>query len=134
MSETNEQVAPVEGESVETTANLNEQESTQETQETRTRTSMETFIQVWEETVAGLKNGTLTGSGVQLVADRLGIKKDSVSQRATKFRTEYGVALSNMPRGGGSRFDAQAANDLLKQIRERLATQEGEKTEADAEG
>lgn len=136
MNETNEAVTPVEGTTTpEATANVNEQEQAKETTTTRPRNDEVTFMTAWEETVAGLKNGTLTGSGVQIVADRLGIKKDSVSQRATNYRTERKIPLSKMPRGGGSRLDNAAAAELLAQIQGRLAEPaEGEETEADAEG
>lgn len=53
-----------------------------ETTETsgRTRVGMKSFIETWED-VANSKN-----RHVQIVADRLGLKKESVQQRATKYR------------------------------------------------
>lgn len=98
----------------------------------RVRTDTDTFIEAWEETVAGLLNGSLTGNGIDLVAARLGLKKTSVSQRATKFRQTYGVPLSKMPKGGGARFNAEAANAKLAEIQAKLTVDE--ETETDAEG
>ena len=87
----------------------------------RPRVGREDFMVAWEETVNGLKNGTLTGSGVKIVAERLGLQVPTVQQRATKFRRTYGVALSNMPRSGGAKFNVDKANEELAAIRAKLA-------------
>lgn len=87
---------------------------------TRKRVSRADFITAWEETVKGLTNGTLKGAGAQIVADRLGLKVATVRQQSTKYRTEYKVPLSNMPRGGGSRFNSTEANALLNEIKAKL--------------
>ena len=86
----------------------------------RVRVPREKFMAVWEETVHGLKNGTLEGSAIQIVAQRLGLKPNTVQQRATKYRTTHGIPLSTMPRSGGARFDAEAARKELEAIRARL--------------
>lgn len=80
-------------------------EASTETKETRTRVDVETFITVWEDS-----------DSVGEVAERLNLKPNSVTQRATKYRKTYGVALKKMT-GGGAKFDAEAANALLARLR-----------------
>jgi len=86
----------------------------------RIRVSGEDFMVAWEETAAGLAKGTLTGSGVLLVATRLGLQPNTVEQRASKYRANYGVALSKMPRGSGAKFNAVTANERLAAIKAKL--------------
>lgn len=92
--------------------------------EKRVRVPRAKFIETWETVVNEMKNGTLTGSGVQIVADRLGVQSNTVEQRATKFRRVYGVALSKMPRNGGAKFNVTAANAELEAIRAKFAQPE----------
>ena len=106
VSTLNESVsAPAESTSVESTA----VESTENSGSARV--SMESFIMTWEEVANG------PNPSVQTVADKLNLKKESVQQRATKYRTQHGVALSNMPRGGGAKFKAEEAQALLAKIK-----------------
>lgn len=113
----------------------------------RTRVSMEDFITAWE------KVATSDSPSVQAVSDILGLKPESVQQRATKYRhpakkkklkdgteveipvAERGVAiaLTMMPRGGGPKVDTNAGAAFLAKLREKKTekevepqTQEGE--------
>lgn len=87
----------------------------------RPRAGRTEFLTAWEETVAGLKGGTLTGSGVKIVADKLGLQLTTVQQRATKYRRAYGIPLSNMPRTGGPKFNANDAKAELEAIKAKLS-------------
>lgn len=82
----------------------------------RNRTGMVEFIKAWQ-----------TSNSVDEVAEKLGLKKASVQARASKYRSgvvaEDGetfiikpIALKRMPRGGGSRLDADAANQLIAEL------------------
>ena len=105
-------------------------ESTQSTK-TRKRVTRTDFMVAWEEVAAGLNNGSLTGTGVRLVADRLGLKEGSVSQRASKYRSKDKIPLSPMPRS----FDRDAARKELEEIKARLAgTADAEDTDTENEG
>lgn len=83
----------------------NEAEATSETG-VRTRSSMEDFVKAWE-----------TSESVAEAADKLGITKQSAGQRASTYRNKHGIPLKIMPRGGGSRINVKAANDLIAQLR-----------------
>lgn len=101
-------------------------EAQTETAEKRVRIPREEFMRVWEETVADLKAGTATGSGIKLVAKQLGLKENTVQQRATKYRTGHGIPLSKMPRGGGATFKVEEAKSELDKIRENIAKRQAE--------
>lgn len=103
-----------------------------EVKEKRVRVSQTDFLTAWEETVDGLTKGTLQGSGVAIVAKRLGLEVTTVQQRSTKYRSQYGLPLSNMPRGGGAKFNATKAVDTLAAIKARLnAPKDTEKTDGE---
>ena len=90
------------------------------------RVSRDDFLEVWETVVDELKNGSVEGSGIDIVAARTGLKPNTVQQRSTTYRRKYGLALSNMPRGGGARFNSEAATDSLNAIKERIAAKRAE--------
>jgi hypothetical protein len=81
-----------------------------------------------------LTKGVLKGSGVAIVAKRLGLEVTTVQQRSTKFRTTYGVPLSNMPRGGGAKFNAEKANATLAAVRAKLSAPKETEGEEAPEG
>ena len=94
-------------------------ENTNESGEGEKRVSMAEFITAWETVVAS------ENPSVQAVADQLGLKKESVGQRASNYRSKKGIALSEMPRGG-SRLNAKAGNDLVAKIKAELAAKAAE--------
>ncbi len=74
------------------------------------RLSMEDFITAWE-------NAVKSGGGVAEVSKVTGLKKESIQARASKYRSEYGIPLSNMKKGGGAKLDKSAAIALLAKLR-----------------
>lgn len=72
------------------------------TEAAKIRNDAATFVKTWQ-----------AAKNAQEVADKLGINKNSVLARATKFRKEYGVALKKMERGGGRRLDVDALKALV---------------------
>lgn len=78
------------------------------------RVPREKFINAYVEVVSELKSGKTKGKGNEIVAARLGIAVDSVQQRATKYRREYGIALPKMPRSGGAKFATESAQAELQ--------------------
>jgi hypothetical protein len=97
----------------------------------RIRVDGETFGKTWETVVAELKAGKISGSGVKIVAERLGLQPTTVQQRATKYRKTYGVQLSNMPRGGGAKFNATAMNEKLAAFKATLNAEENGEENSD---
>jgi hypothetical protein len=111
--------------------------------EVRNRIKLDDFITVWEE-VANSDNPS-----VQEVADRLGLKKESVQQRATKYRNppkkdQKGnpipvelratpIPLTKMPRGGGMKFDSNAGASLLQKLHEQREAAKNKGSEAPTE-
>ena len=85
----------------------------------RKRVGAEVFMRTWEEVVQELTEGRASGSGIELVAARLGLQPTTVQQRATKYRTQYGIPLSRMPRSG-RRFDVDAARAAFDRIKSSL--------------
>ena len=80
----------------------------------RTHVTAEQFVKCWVEVCREKEAGTIVGSGVDEVADRLGLKKLSVSQRATQLRAK-GVDLPLMPKKGArGGMDLSALNELCK--------------------
>lgn len=110
-------------------------ESTEAPATPQTRVTMETFIDTYIQVYAGLKSGELTGKGSEIVASRLDLKPDSVMQRATKYRSEYGAALPKFPRAGGRKFDKDAATKAIEAALAKYvkADDEGEKADTPAE-
>lgn len=106
----------------------------------RKRVGRDEFMEVWETVVDELKAGEISGSGIEIVAERTGLKPNTVQQRSTHYRREYGLPLSNMPRGGGARFNTSEASDSLAAIKAKLAEKRAAaakasgETEADAGG
>lgn len=92
-----------------------------EAKEKRPHVPREKFLQIWEQTAADLKAGKISGSGITLVAEATGLKPNTVQQRATKYRATYGLPLSNMPRGGGPRFNVDSASAELEAIKAKIA-------------
>lgn len=74
------------------------------------RVSMEDFITAWE-------NAVKSGGGGAEVSKVTGLKKESIQARASKYRSEYGIPLSNMKKGGGAKLDKAAAIALLARLR-----------------
>ena len=70
----------------------------------RVRNDFETFIRAWE-----------TSDSVQEAADKCGITKDSAGQRASQYRSQYGIDLKKMQRG--QRLDVGDAQDFLAALR-----------------
>lgn len=64
------------------------------------------FIQTWE-----------TSDSAKEVADKLGIKASSALARASKYRTDEGIPLKNMTRGGGAKLVLEDALAVLAEIR-----------------
>jgi hypothetical protein len=124
--------------------NVNAEQETTTT--TRKRAPRDTFMEVWETVVVEIQDGLKVQSGIEEVSRRLeelgySAKPNSVQQRSTHYRRDFGLELSNMPRGGGARFNATEANSSLAAIKAKLAEKKatteqasaGEgKTEADA--
>ena len=104
-----------------------------ETEVVRVRVPREKFMEVWEEVVDGLTANELEGSGIKIVAQRLGLQENTVQQRATKYRTTHGLPLSNMPRGGGARFNVDKAKEELEAIKAKLAAKRAEADKGDSE-
>ena len=71
----------------------------------RVRVDGETFVTAWE-----------SSNSVKEVSEKTGIKLTSIMARASKYRSE-GIALKNMPRGGGAKLNVQAMKDLLVKLR-----------------
>jgi transposase len=71
----------------------------------RVRVDGETFITAWEGS-----------SSVKEVSEKTGIKLTSIMARASKYRSE-GIALKNMPRGGGAKLNVAAMQALLVKLR-----------------
>lgn len=121
---------------VTTETTLEQTEATTEQKAKRPHVPREKFMAVWEQVAADLKAGKTTGSGIQLVADATGLQPNTVQQRATKYRTAYGLALTRMPRSGGARFDSAAANAELEAIKAKIANSsengEAEQTNVEA--
>ena len=95
----------------------------------RTNVTPQKFIKVWEEVAAGVKSGEIQQSGVTVVAERLGLKLASVNQKVTRFRKEYGLDLTTMPRVGGSRINKEDLAAELAAIRAGLETETAETAE-----
>ncbi len=74
------------------------------------RVSLEDFITAWE-------NAVKSNGGVDEVAKVLDLKKESVQARASKYRTEYNIPLSNMRKGGGAKIDKAKDLELLAKLR-----------------
>lgn len=74
------------------------------------RVSLEDFITAWEAAVK-------SGGGVAEVAKVLNLKVQSVQARASKYRTEYLIPLSNMKKGGGAKLDKAEAIAFLAKLR-----------------
>ena len=74
------------------------------------RRSPELFCEAWE-------NAVKSGGGVAEVAKVLGLKIASVQARASKYRSEYGIPLSNMKKGGGAKLDKAEALKFLAALR-----------------
>lgn len=72
--------------------------------------SRERFITEWEAAAKA-------GLGASTVAEKLGLKVDTVLTKASTFRTKHGIPLSNLPKGGGAKVDPQAAMELLAKLR-----------------
>lgn len=104
-----------------------------ESETVRVRVPRAQFMEVWEEVVDGLNAGDLEGSGIKIVANRLGLQENTVQQRATKYRTTHGLPLSNMPRGGGARFNVDKAKEELEAIKAKLAAKRAEADKGDTE-
>ncbi len=69
------------------------------------RVPLTTFIQAWE-----------SSDSVAQVAEKTGLKQNSVQARASKYRSQ-GIPLKEMPRGGGAKLDIAEAQALLAKLR-----------------
>lgn len=90
--------------------------------EKRVRVGGESFITAWE-----------SSNSVAEVAEKTGIKVTSIMARASKYRSQ-GIALKNMPRGGGAKLNVGAMQELLVKLRNTTGkVVEAEQTEQPAQ-
>jgi len=85
----------------------------------RVRVSRVDFMRTWEETAAQLHSGQAEGRGINIVADRLGLKPSTVQQRVSKYRNTFGLDLTKMPRSS-VKFNKEEALHELAEIRKNL--------------
>ena len=124
-------------ETTETTEN-NTEATTENTKKKRgANVSMEKFIETWEE----IANGP--NPSVSAVAEKLGLAKETVGQRASAYRNPKpddkgnvveAIPLTKMPRGGGSRQDYSAGAALVEKLRKQREAQAAETSEGESEG